>query len=185
MSKLAKIVSVGCTVAVVCIAAYWYLSPYLAVKQLHAAAQSKDADAFNDHVDYASLRESFKGQFSAMLTDKLGQTDDTKTGFAAMGAALGMLMANQMIDAMVRPETMMRVMQEGKMAPKVDGAPPSEAARQEKPEWQFERKSMDKLIAYPKKAGAASGEGEKQVGFVFQRSGFANWKLTEVRLPNL
>lgn len=185
MSKLAKIVSAGCTVAVASIAAYWYWSPYLAVKQLHAAAQAKDADAFNDRVDYASLRESFKGQFSAMLTDKLGKTDDTKTGFAAMGAALGMLMANQMIDALVRPETMMRVMQEGKMAPKVDGAPSNEASRQEKPEWQFERKSIDKLIAYPKKAGTTPGEGEKQVGFVFQRSGFATWKLTELRLPNL
>jgi hypothetical protein len=152
----------------------------MAIKSMHKAAQIKDADAFNDYVDYPKLRESFKGQFSAMVAEKMGTTDSTN-GFAAMGAALGLAMANQMIEAMVRPETIMRVMQDGKVAPRL-GTSSSDSPQQE-PVWLYERKGVNKLIAYPGKEGPVSASVEKQSGLVFQRSGFADWKLTEVRLP--
>jgi hypothetical protein len=167
--------------AAVSVGGYWYYSPYLAIKSMHKAAQAKDADVFNDYVDYPKLRESFKGQFSAMVAEKMGATTDSTNGFAAMGAALGLAMANQMIEAMVRPETMMRVMEDGKVAPKL-GASSSDTPKQG-PVWSYERKGVNKLIAYPGKDGPVSASGEKQSGLVFQRTGFADWKLTEVRLP--
>lgn len=168
-------------VVVASVGGYWYYSPYLAIKSMHKAAQAKDADAFNDYVDYPKLRESFKGQFSAMVAEKMGTTTDSTTGFAAMGAALGLAMASQMIDVMVRPETMMRVMQDGKVAPRL-GSSSSDTPQQESV-WFYERKGVNKMIAYPGKEGPVSASGEKQSGLVFQRTGFADWKLTEVRLP--
>lgn len=47
--------------------------------------------------------------------------------------------------------------------------------------WTVERKGVDRVIAF-----GANDDQEptaKQVGFVFDRSGFATWKLSEIRLP--
>lgn len=61
-----------------------------------------------------------------------------------------------------------------------DKAPGSEDGDEFK--WQSEIKGFDKFIAYATKPGTA----EKQsIGLVLERSGFASWKLTEVRLPAL
>jgi hypothetical protein len=39
-------------IALLALAAYWYWSPFLALKQIQSAARAQDADAFNRHVDY-------------------------------------------------------------------------------------------------------------------------------------
>ena len=57
---------------------YWYYSPHLALKSMQAAAQQKDADKFNQHVDYPKLRESFKGQMSAIMAEQLGKSGGTR-----------------------------------------------------------------------------------------------------------
>ncbi|MCW5640965.1 MAG: DUF2939 domain-containing protein [Rhodoferax sp.] len=108
------VVSAG-VLAVAAISGYWYGSPYIAVKQLQAAAKESDADAFNERVDYPKLRESLKGQFSAILAERLGASPRQGNEFAKVGAAigtmLGLTMVNTMVDAMVRPETVMHSMQ--------------------------------------------------------------------------
>lgn len=71
-----KALKAAAAAVVVGIAAYWYWSPLLAIRQMQTAARAGDADTFNDHVDYPRLRESLKGQFSAMLTKRLGGQPD-------------------------------------------------------------------------------------------------------------
>ena len=198
-SKVIKTVAVA---AVVAIAGYLYLSPYVAVRQLQSAAQKKDADAFNEHVDYPKLRQSLKGQFSAMFADKFGKPADSDNDFAKAGAALGtmigMAVANPFVDAMVRPETIMRAMQDGQLSPKaiVLGDAPAQSAgkpdnqasaepKEDKLKWTYERKGVDKLIAYAADPKKPDQKNQEKFGIVLQRSGFAYWKLTEVRLPAL
>lgn len=193
-----KTIKAAAVVAVIAIAGYWYWSPFLAVRQLQSAAQKKDADAFNERVDYPKLRESLKGQFAAIMGERLVKPEDAGNGLAALGAMLGLAMVNQFVDAMVRPAAVMRAMQEGQLAPKAN--PPSDSPapvpsadkpdsqakgdpKENKPKWTYERRGMDKLIAYatdPKKPDVTNQE---KLGLVFQRSGFADWKLTEFRLP--
>ena len=191
-----KNIKVAAAVAAVTIAGYWYWSPFLVIRQMQSAAQEKDADAFNERVDYPKLRESLKGQLSAVMGEKMAKTQDAGNPFAALGSMLGLAMVDRFVDAMVRPETVMRAMQDGQMSPAA--AKPSDApapttsnpdsqapaeAREDKPKWTYERKGVDKLIAYatdPQKPGVQNSE---KLGVVFERSGFVNWKLTEVRLP--
>lgn len=45
--------------------------------------------------------------------------------------------------------------------------------------WEFERKGTDLVLAAP----IQEGSNDSQPVFVFRRAGYANWKLTEVRLP--
>jgi hypothetical protein len=48
------------------------------------------------------------------------------------------------------------------------------------PKWVIERKGLDRVIAIPQK-GTIPVTAE-DLGFVFERSGFATWKLTELRI---
>jgi hypothetical protein len=193
-----KVIKVAIIAALVTIAGYWYWSPFVAVWQLQAAAQKKDAVAFNEQVDYPKVRESLKGQFSALLAVKFAKpaesgNDFAKTG-AAIGTMIGMVMANQFINAVVRPEIIMRAIQEGQLltsesTPVGIGAQspankPNQLAgaktKEDKLSWTYEREGVNKLIAF-----ATHSRNQEKLGLVLQRSGFATWKLTEVRLPAL
>ena len=194
-----KSIKAAAVVALVAIAGYWYWSPILAVRQLQSAAQKKDADAFNERVDYPKLRESLKGQFAAIMGARLVKPEDAGNGFAALGAMLGLALVNQFVDAMVRPEAVMMAMQEGRLAPKdnppSDSPAPASSAgtpdspvkaepQESKPKWTYERKGVDKLIAYASDPTTPDVSNQDKFGLVFQRTGFADWKLTEFRLPS-
>jgi hypothetical protein len=182
-------------VAIAASAAYWYWSPYLTVWQLQAAAQSGDGAAFNRHVDYPALRESLKGQFSALLSGKLGrpENDLAKAG-SALGTLLGMALVSPLVDAIVRPETMMRALQDGHLSPgaapaataRADGAaPPAVQTNREAPTWVYRRDGANRVIAYANDVQKPDQPDRDKLALVLVRSGFANWKLADLRLPAL
>lgn len=185
-----KSIRLSAVAIVLGIAAYWYWSPIVAIWQMQSAAQAGDADSFNDHVDYPRLRESFKGQFSALLTKRMGSQPDTsgtdlaKAG-TALGTMLGLAMVDRVVDTMVRPEVVMQAMKDGKLGPQQRAAdnvsPNVQTAPAKKTTWTTERKGVDKYIAYGGEADSAVAE---RIGLVLERSGFATWRLTEVRLPS-
>lgn len=191
-TKSVKFIASACIVAIAAITAYWYWSPFLVMRQMRNAAINKDADAFNARVDYPSLRESLKGQFSAMVMDQMSKSSQKENGFAALGNMLALTMANQLIEAMVRPEVMMKVIQDGKFSPSgKQGAQESNAgtsasqANEQKldtPDWTFKRVDADRLIAYAGNATGTEPKSADKLGMVFVRHGFADWKLTEIRL---
>jgi hypothetical protein len=162
------------------VGAHWYYSPFLAMDSMVSAAKAKDADKFNEFVDYPSLRESFKGQFSAKMAEVMGK--QSSNPYSALGTMLGMTMINQMVDALVRPELVMRMMEEGKAQQpnkSASGKQPTDESETKAPKWEFERKGTDLVLATPTQKDSS----DSQPVFVFRRVGYANWKLTEVRLP--
>lgn len=164
------------------IGGYWYYSPYLSIQAMRDAAQAKDADAFNDQVDYPKVRENLKAQLSAKMVDSLGTTGNADNGFAALGAMLGMAMINPMVDAFVSPEMVMRSMQQGdfKPVPPLGQDNPTGETEPKKVEWTLERKGTNKVIARTQEPGQP--EPNQDFGLVLERYGFADWKLTEIRL---
>lgn len=158
--------------------AYWHYSPYLTIKSMRTAAEAKNADDFNQYVDYPKLRESLKGQMTAMLVDGIGSKSAAAKPFETAGAALALAFVNPVIDALVRPELVMKAMSQGEVDMKP--APPSATESKKEPKWDFQRVNVNKLIAYAKDPNDPASE---KVGVVFERSGFADWKLTELRLP--
>lgn len=167
------------------IGGYWYYSPYLSIKAMRDAAEAKDADAFNDKVDYPKVRENLKGQMSAMMAEKMGSTGSADNGFAALGAMLGMAMVNQMVDAFIRPEMVMRSMQSGefKPIPNLGKDKPSVEPESKKVKWTLERKGTNKVIARAQEPGQPAPN--QDFGLVLERYGFADWKLTEIRLSTV
>lgn len=185
--KTTRTVAAFVALSVAAVAGYWYWSPFLALNSMKSAAQKRDADEFNQYVDYPKLRESLKGQFNARLADVMGKSSGG-TGMeqagAALGAMLGLAMVDRMIDAMVRPEMVMRAMSEAKLQNPASTAHGSASDAQDKTRdltWTIERKGSDRVIAYGNRQ--AQDPGEPRAGFVFDRTGFASWKLTEIRLP--
>ena len=169
------------TALVVSIGSYWYYSPYLALKNIRDAALSKDADAFNERVDYPKVRESLKGQIAAMMSEKATSSDK---GYPNFGPILGMAFVNPMVDALVRPEAVMHVMQNGEIKSAQSSVRSgTQAMSDKKPvEWMLERKNVDKIIIYRHDPSLEVG---KDFIVVFERNGFADWKLTEIRIDKI
>lgn len=165
--------------------AYWYASPYLALRTLQAAAKARDADRLNAHVDYPRLRESLKGQFSAKLAREMGGDAGSHDALgqlgAALGTTLGMALGDRLIDALVQPEMVMRALTEAELRPRMGHDKPGEGSPAEPAvTWTSERVNRNTLVVYGHRQADAP---EDRLGLVFERSGFADWKLTEIRLP--
>ncbi len=62
------------------VGAYGYYAPIMAMQGMQAAAEQRDADTFNQYVDYPQLRESLKGQLAGMMATQLGGRAMTWSG---------------------------------------------------------------------------------------------------------
>lgn len=187
MRVAARVVLVLALLGAAAAAGYWHWSPYLAMSSMKAAAKARDAAAFNRFVDYPSLRESLKGQLAAQMADAVDaepQGSDAGRAGAALGLLLGNALMERMVDALVRPETIMRAMSRGQLQPPSSEA--DEAAKSPEAQhvdWVVRRQGFDQVVAHVRGAGDGTKSAEEGAGFVFQRSGFATWRLAEVRLP--
>lgn len=196
-----KAIKAGIVAFIVLIGAYWYWSPYLAVWQVRSAAQAQDADAFNQHVDYPKLRDSIKDQFSALFTDLPSESPSDgapgKAG-ASFGKMLGLIVVNKLVDVVVRPELVMQAMRQGYLTPKPPGRTGDPAAQpnapdagkapgsdQDKKKLVFQRQGANRMLIYSAEVAQVDSAAHGKLGLVFERSGFATWKLSEVMLPSL
>jgi hypothetical protein len=185
-----KLLKSGLLVAALALAAYWYWSPLLTLRQMKSAAVRHDADTFNNYVNYPRVRESLKGQFSALIAAETvqrhgGDVSAADAG-ATLGAVFGVMMVDRVVDALVRPEAVMHAMQEGRLAgagqPPASPSPSDKSSKGDTPRWVGERKGVDKYVV---SASTPGDLPQDRVSLVFERSGFAHWALTEVRMPTV
>lgn len=166
-------------------AGYWYASPYLALKQMRAAAERHDAETFNDYVDYPRLRQSLKGQMAAALTEKATRaSNDSERAAAALGAGLANAFGGALVDAMVRPEVVIRLMTQAKPGSSSSAGVVRSPSSKDDVNWTVQRLGMNKMVVYGTDKEDAATPDDQKAGAVFERTGFANWKLTELRLPS-
>lgn len=164
MARQNKGIPTALLAVVVAVAAYWYWSPLLVVHQMKEAVRVHDVEAFNSHVDFPALRENMKDD----IAGKPG--DDALSGF-------GRLLGGVVVDALVRPEAVMFVLEHGDFAKKHSerheererGEEPTSG--EAKPKWVTERDGVNRYIIRNDK-----------IALVFVRNGFADWKLSELRL---
>jgi hypothetical protein len=164
MARQSKGIPAALLAVVVAVAAYWYWSPLLVVHQMKEAVRVHDVEAFNSHVDFPALRENMKDD----IAGKPG--DDALSGF-------GRLLGGVVVDALVRPEAVMFVLEHGDFAKKRNGKLEERdrgeepASGEAKPKWATERDGVNRYIVRNDK-----------IALVFVRNGFADWKLSELRL---
>lgn len=164
---------------------YWYASPYLALRSMQAAAQARDAERLNAHVDYPRLRESLKGQFSAQLARELGGDAGNRDALgqlgAALGTTLGMALGDRLIDALVQPDMVMQALTDAQLRPRIGrDAPNDSTAPSPSVTWTSEREGLNTLRVHGHRLKDAP---DQRLTLVFERSGFADWKLVAMELP--
>ncbi|WP_425126446.1 DUF2939 domain-containing protein [Burkholderia gladioli] len=82
---------------------YAYASPYLALRELKQAVDTRDAEAISRRVDYPALRVSLKQQ----LTEELMRRIDLQrhnNPLAMLGAVIGSALIGPLVDAYATPE---------------------------------------------------------------------------------
>lgn len=166
---------VGAIVAILVLVAGIYIgSPYWAVHSLKTAAIEANTDKLDAAVDFPSVRESLKSQFSAALMTKMTTDPEMKGNpFAGLGAMLVPAMVNRMVDAFVTPEG---------MAAMIRGQKPGEAKKvSENPNIASttEYVGLDRFRVRLRNV-ANNQEGPS---LLMERRGFATWKLIKVEMP--
>lgn len=146
--------------------------------RLKTAAQEQDSTSFNQRVDYPRLRESLKSQMMGMLGES--SQDSWSSGAAS---AMGRAFVERMIDTLVRPEMVIRMMS-GASEPGTAGFP----ARGKDPDshlgtelvWKSEWVGLHRMVVQVR----STQDAEKaSFSLVLERHGLASWQVVELRLP--
>lgn len=156
--------------------AWYFASPAYALSQLRDAAESGDKAELEKRIDFPKVKESLKGQFSALMMKEVAKAEEEEGGgFAAFGAMMAMAMVQPMIDGLVTPEAMSSMIKEGKLRRAKEGTveQPGEPI-----EWEIEREGLDRFRVIP-----ALKDGEAPTSLIFERHGFG-WMLADIDLPD-
>ena len=163
-----KIAAVAAALIVIVSSTLWYFeSPAWTLKGMKDAAQSHDADALNAYIDYPALRESMKGELMARMT---AEAKKDKSGFGALGMAVGSAVMGPMIDGLVSPEGVRAAL----LANRQENAAPAASVLHVPKEPVIVRRNFSEILVTTK--------DRSNSGLVFKRHGFS-WMLSGVELP--
>lgn len=153
----------------------WYAAtPYIAAKSIRDAAEARDAVALASHVDFPAFRESVKAAISDQVTREMA-----KRGARKVGAFAGMLLVvvtEKLVDVMVTPRGLEALMAGAKPGEKTEG---DETGDRPKPEVSMKYAGFDEFEVLVQQKSADA----KPLVLILRRHGFADWKLSGLRLP--
>lgn len=158
---------------VVLIGGYYVLSPYWALRQLANAVDNSDVGKMSQYIDYPAVKDSISSQFKAAVLQKINNDAIMKDNPMAMAIALPMI--DDAVDMMVS-EAGIRTLFNGQKHQKR-----KEEAEAEGKELRLRKADLDYQGLDRMHATITSEEGKK-VTFVFEREGFADWKMKSVQL---
>jgi TonB family protein len=161
-----------------------YLSPYLALDHLKQALEAGDRDSLNESVDFPALRSSLREQLNAQMVASFLLDNKDANAFSVLGAALARGMVNALIDQYVTPEVAAAIIQHKR----VDGPPLlteavnrySQANAKDnlvKISWNYQS-----INRFDVRLSLKDDKAEA-ITLIFLRSGLANWRLSDIRLP--
>ncbi|PQA47452.1 DUF2939 domain-containing protein, partial [Amnimonas aquatica] len=88
---------------------YVVAGPFLTIHQIKGALKERDKEALAERVDFPVLRTNLKEQFNERLMDEMSSSQHAD-GFAAFGMMLASKLVDVMVDAMVTPSGIARLM---------------------------------------------------------------------------
>jgi hypothetical protein len=153
-----------------------YFTPHLALRGIRKAADTRDAAALSEYVDYPAVRDSLK----VALHGKIAPVAANDNPLLAMGLALANAVADPMIDTLVTPESLSRLF-EGQSPATL--APPATAGVHYDPLAGIETttgyEDLNTFAVTIKNTSLPT----TPVGLVLTRDGLLRWKLSAIRLP--
>lgn len=162
-----------------------YATPYVTLHQLRQAAAAEDAPALAARVDFPALRENLKAGLQQRMLDRDRNERGEPSQASTFGAALAGALLGPMVDALITPEALARIM-EGQRPVKAAigfGKPRPEPGRTERSRAKLETamgyESLNRFVFSVRHPG----DDEEPVELVLHRDGLIGWKLAELRLP--
>lgn len=153
---------------------YAIAAPYITVYRIRTALETNDAEALSQHVDFPAIRQSLKDELNAAMTE---QAVENANPFASLGALLVGGLADRVIDALVTPAGLRRLLRDRNLESAMSGV--TEALTD--PDSSMPEVSM----SYESTSSFAVTVGEDDqsdnLQLILKRDGL-NWKLSEIRL---
>ena len=183
VKRIALAVSIG---SVAAIGGYYLASPFLAIQGLRSGFLSRNADQVNQYIDYPSRQSDLKAQLGSMML-KTMQSDPEMAANPFSGFAMAMItpMVNSMVDTYVTPSGMKTILEASSTQQSVasqDQTAQNLVERKREFDKALQKTTMgyDGLNKFQLMVTAHDGKNTK---LVFNRQGFAEWKLKSVILP--
>jgi hypothetical protein len=173
--------------AITALAGGWYLlSPFAAVSGCRNAIVDLDAQKAAGCVDFPVLRENLKSEVPALMTKQMQQDPEMRENpFASIGMALIVPIVSGMIDAYVTPAGLKTAFEMAKTN-QTNGATGVEtegeqaaASRSTQLSTSLRNSSLGYEGLNTFQVTGASDDGSK-VKLLFNRHGFAGWKLSSI-----
>ena len=155
-----------------------YATPCITLHQIHSAIERKDAAAVAEHVDFPALRASLKAQVLAKMQSEMDNAAMKDNPFAGLGQMLARGLVDQFTEALVSPEGVMLMLENGKPGKPADVAAAGVGIPSGEPEKPRKKLSVE-YQGWSKVFVHAQGEPG---GFVFQRDGLIGWKLVAAKM---
>lgn len=156
----------------------FYATPYLALHQIRSAAAAQDAAKLAGYVDFPALRQSLKTGVQARLIGTERDEQGQPSRAHVMGAAVAGALLGPMVDSLITPESLARLLQGQQPMAAATGIG-GEPAQPGKLQTHMAYEGPDRFVFSVRK----SGEDEEPVDLVLRRDGLLHWKLAELRLP--
>lgn len=148
--------------------------PYITIHQMKSAAETHDGEALSEHIEFPSVRQSLKDQMNAMFITKMAENNELRGNpFAAVGTVFAEKMVDSMVNSVVTPTVVARLMSGEKTRAGQDLGRASSSGRKPLADASMSYETLNKFVVAVK-----TDEGG-EVKFVLRRRGL-NWKLTEI-----
>jgi hypothetical protein len=185
-AKLTRIGIIVSSFSVIIAGGYYFASPFLAIQGLRSGFLSKNSEQVNKYIDYPALREDLKPQLiTGMIKNMQNNPEMASNPFSGFAIALITPMASQMVDTYVTPSGMRTILESS--TSEQSGANQDKTAQglvDRKKE--FDKALQKTSLGYEgvnKFQLTATADDGKKTKLIFNREGFAGWKLKSVILP--
>lgn len=173
-----KILAAIVVLLIVLLLGWFYTTPYLAARGLKTAVDARDAKAIAHYVNFPLLRENLKTQLSAKVRAGNKSTTGQPDPAEAFSQTLAMAFIGSVVEALVTPQGLARVM-EGENA--VPGVRQKPTANTEAPN--DVQRSMGYQTLHRFAITLRKSNEQNPVVLVLSREGWFSWRLTELQLP--
>jgi hypothetical protein len=155
-------------------------SPLLAMGALQKAARTGDRDRLEELVDFPSVRQSLKDDFTAGLMAKAQADKEMRDNpFAGLAAMFVPALVDRIVDAAITPSGIARLAAgDGVASPAVPAAdrPAAKPKPADKPKLTYRYSSLNRFrVDQPTDSGPMT--------WVFARRGPFTWRLVRIELP--
>lgn len=196
---------VGIAILTSAIIGYVAVGPFITLHQIKSALETRDQERLSENIDFPTLRQNLKEQFSAMVM-KEAVPDMRDNPFGGLALALAPMLINGMIDSLVTPSGLASLMEgktpheytmQGRESSRIEplneerelskrtlrnGPPPlSEPVNGKRDPFKEARYTYDSISKF---SVWLKGDSDQRVRLVLTRDGLS-WKLTNIVIPDV